>query len=320
MHQSLSLVEPGFSEEATTVHPETKLTYSRLVVLIAWGITLFASILPEILLNETGLYVPPWLNWLRLGVLAVLWALAMIWQPLRPLRNFIVFWLVIFAASEITARISFTLPGFQSFLGGGNFVSILQPQQFGKLAVTLIVILALAVLGYHRKQFFLTPGELSAPITPVKWMGFPKPDPWWSFGGQYSVYIALGMGVIAWLVSRPSPALFTKIIPALPAILLFAAMNAFNEEMTLRAPMLATLEAPAGMHQAWYMSALYFGIAHFYGIPYGWIGIVLATFNGWLLGKAMLETRGLFWAWWMHFLQDVVIFAFLVMGSITPGG
>lgn len=299
---------------------ETNPKNSRRVMLVAWGMTLFASILPEIILNETGQVVPPWMIWLRLGVFMVLLGTSLVWQPLRLLQNFMIYWLLLFSAGELIARVNFTLPGLQKILGDGSFVSRLQPEQFSKLSVTLIVIAGMMVVGYRRKQLYLTPGNLSAPITPVKWMGFPKPDPWWSFGGQYGVYIALGMGVAAWLVSRPSPALFAKIIPALPAILLFAAMNAFNEEMALRAPMLATLEAPAGLRQAWYMSALYFGIAHFYGVPYGWVGIALATFNGWLLGKAMLETRGLFWAWWMHFLQDVVIFAFLVMGSITPGG
>lgn len=41
---------------------------------------------------------------------------------------------------------------------------------------------------------------------------------------------------------------------------------------------------------------------------------------GWLLGKAMVERRGFFWAWLIHFLQDVLIFAFRAAGSVTPGG
>jgi hypothetical protein len=41
---------------------------------------------------------------------------------------------------------------------------------------------------------------------------------------------------------------------------------------------------------------------------------------GWLLAKSMQETHGLFWAWFIHFLQDVWIFSFLAIGSITPGG
>ena len=38
---------------------------------------------------------------------------------------------------------------------------------------------------------------------------------------------------------------------------------------------------------------------------------------GWILGKAMLETRGLFWAWWMHFLSDLVIFVFIAL-TLVP--
>jgi hypothetical protein len=34
----------------------------------------------------------------------------------------------------------------------------------------------------------------------------------------------------------------------------------------------------------------------------------------------MLETRGIAWAWFIHFLQDVLIFGFLAVGSIRPGG
>jgi hypothetical protein len=34
----------------------------------------------------------------------------------------------------------------------------------------------------------------------------------------------------------------------------------------------------------------------------------------------MLDTRGLGWAWFIHFVQDVAIFSFLALGEITPGG
>ena len=37
--------------------------------------------------------------------------------------------------------------------------------------------------------------------------------------------------------------------------------------------------------------------------------------TGLVLAKAMLETRGLLWPWAIHAVQDVVIFAFLVLAS-----
>lgn len=33
---------------------------------------------------------------------------------------------------------------------------------------------------------------------------------------------------------------------------------------------------------------------------------------GWLLAKSMLETGGFFWAWLIHFLQDILIFSFIL--------
>nr|WP_223169140.1 CPBP family intramembrane glutamic endopeptidase [Microbacterium sp. MF43] len=92
-------------------------------------------------------------------------------------------------------------------------------------------------------------------------------------------------------------------------IVAFAAMNAFSEEMTYRAPMLATLDPAVGSGHALWQSALFFGVAHYFGTPGGLLGAAASIFMGWLLSKAMLETRGLFWAWFIHFLSDVAIFA-----------
>jgi CAAX protease family protein len=55
-------------------------------------------------------------------------------------------------------------------------------------------------------------------------------------------------------------------------------------------------------------------------VPYGIVGVVMAGFLGWFLAKAMVETRGFFWPWFIHFCQDVAIFTFMAAGSIVPGG
>ncbi len=43
------------------------------------------------------------------------------------------------------------------------------------------------------------------------------------------------------------------------------------------------------------------------------VGAAASVFMGWILSKAMLETRGLFWAWFIHFLSDVAIFSSLAI-------
>jgi membrane protease YdiL (CAAX protease family) len=105
----------------------------------------------------------------------------------------------------------------------------------------------------------------------------------------------------------------------LPMVLLLAAMNAFSEEMTYRASLLAGLEPTLGWRQSLWITALFFGLGHYFGVPYGPLGVAMSTFLGWILGKAMLETRGFFWAWFIHFLQDVLIFSFMAAGSIATG-
>ena len=46
----------------------------------------------------------------------------------------------------------------------------------------------------------------------------------------------------------------------------------------------------------------------------------MAFIPGWLMGKSMLETRGFFWAWFIHFWMDIAVFSMIALGSITPGG
>jgi ABC-type glycerol-3-phosphate transport system permease component len=60
------------------------------------------------------------------------------------------------------------------------------------------------------------------------------------------------------------------------------------------------LEDIIGGKHALYLTSLYFGIGHFYGVPSGVIGIILSSFLGYILGKSMLETRGFFWAFSLH--------------------
>jgi len=56
-----------------------------------------------------------------------------------------------------------------------------------------------------------------------------------------------------------------------------------------------------------FVSAILFGSVHYWGSPGGILGVLVAGFLGWFLTKSILETKGIFWAWWIHFLQDVII-------------
>jgi len=197
------------------------------------------------------------------------------------------------------------------------FDARMQAEQVAKLAVALGMIAVLLLLQMRPREFFLAPGDLTAPIRPAPLLGFPKPESWLRFGLIWGFGIAAALAIAQSLILRPSPAQWRDVLPMLPSIVVYAAMNAFAEEMTYRAPMLATLARAVGATKALWLSAFSFGVAHYFGIPGGALGAIASIFMGWILGKAMLETRGLFWAWWIHFLSDVVIFAFVALALVA---
>ncbi|MEM5774099.1 MAG: CPBP family intramembrane glutamic endopeptidase [Anaerolineaceae bacterium] len=293
--------------QSTSPIPQTH----RRLTLLAWGVVILISALPEMLILELFHGSIAQAGYVKMGFLLALVISSSLWRPLQPLRSFFLVMLAFFVLGDLRIRIDFTLPWLQTLFGGHAFDARMQAEQTGKLVMSLLMILMLAGLGYRRKQMFLTPGNLKAPITPVKWLGFPKPDAWPVFGLQWGFYIALAIAAMLYFNQRPTGADLAAVLPVIPSILFYAALNAFNEEVTYRISMLTTLEPLAGSRQVLWMAAFFFGIGHYFGVPGGVAGAIASIFMGWILSKAMLETRGLFWAWWIHFLSDVAIFAFL---------
>ena len=290
---------------------------SRAVTGLAWIVLLLVSAAPAIVWTELTGVVPGWLFRAQIGVLIVVLLAGLAWPVARALRRFAVVMLALLLMLEALPHLDLTWQPLQSLFGGTAFDDRMQAEQTGKLLITLAMIVVLLLLGYRRRDFFLALGSSRAPIRPVRWLGFPRPDPFWRFGIQWGFYIAAALAVALFLSSRSGAGWVQAVLPMLPAIVFYAALNAFHEEMTYRAPMLATLEPVEGSTPALGQAATFFGIAHYVGTPGGLLGAGLAVFMGWILGKAMVETRGLFWAWWIHFLSDVAIFTFIAADLAT---
>jgi len=104
----------------------------------------------------------------------------------------------------------------------------------------------------------------------------------------------------------------------LPLVLLFAAINAWSEEVISRFVIVAGLYGKLSPSVICWISAVIFGGPHFFGTPSGIFGVMMAGLMGWILAKSMLETKALGWALFIHFLQDVVIFgggAMIIAGT-----
>ena len=294
----------------------------KALIITAWTFLLLASLLPKIVLQEIFKYqVSGDLGAVIAGsVFFIGLLLSFAWRTIRGLRPFFILGLVLVAAEWFVFTRVDQLPIYQSWLHNPSFNVYMLADQSLRLLVTLTIIAALFILKRHASAFFLVKGDTAAAVEPVNWMGIKEGERWNKLGPLFALIISSGTLAFLVLAGHPPLDLVVQALPFLPAILIAAALNAFNEEMTYKASFLSVLEDVVGKGQSLWLMAAYFGIGHFYGVPYGIIGVIMAGFLGWFLGKSMLETRGLWWAWFIHFWQDVLIFSFLAIGSIRPGG
>ena len=302
---------------------ETLANSRREVLIVAWAATLLASSLGIILWRELVGSEPYWLPWIHAIGLLVIFSLTLVRRNLKPLRSFLAILLVIF---------------FFGFGGGWQFgiIPFIRESSIWtswesqvpwalsavvyhiiRLSPALAILSFLLLKGRKRQDFFLAKGKIDAPVEPSRLIGMKKPEPWTRIGTIFAVVIASGTFAYLVLSSSLSFDALIAALPLIPAALLIAVINAFNEEFTLRAAPLSELLSPIGKQEALMTTTVFFGLGHFYGVPAGVVGVLLSSFLGWFLGKSMLETKGFFWAWLIHFLSDAFIFTFFAISAIT---
>jgi membrane protease YdiL (CAAX protease family) len=291
-------------------------------VILAWGMMLAVSLLPDVIGAEV-LHIPVnGLLWLKLALLLGILLGGLVWKPVRPFRN-LALMLILLVGGEWLRGVIAAAPAWTNLFGGANatFVqSMFSAQLLRVLLALVMLVFMLVVLRFSARRAYLLPGQLRASVGAIPLLGFKAGQlNWGRFGWMSALAIAGGTLIFLLLSGAASVSMLPKVVAYLPVILLFAAMNAFGEEVSYRSALLAPLKDVVTPAQAVMLTALFFGIGHYYGVPYGIIGIVMASFLGWLMGKSMVETGGLFWPWFIHVVQDVLIFAFMVMG-LRPGG
>jgi hypothetical protein len=280
------------------------------LIFSAWSSILIISDFPDIIFSTIFGQVPEWLLWGKGGFLASFFGLCFLWKTIRSLRPYVFVMLVLFVALTVSEWVKTSLwwQGLISETHPSFALGYLRPI-IRDIGVTLAVIAGLWIAKRRRSEFFFVKGQLNAPIGPIRWLGIRQGESWRTFGWIFALAAALGVAVPTLLAMRPSPDMFLQTARWLPAILLFSAINAFNEEMYYRATLLSTLPQVIGKNHALLINVVFFGLTHYlYGSPPGVVGFLMTGFLAWLMGKSMMETKGLFWAWFIHFLPDVVIF------------
>ncbi len=215
----------------------TETSKPKALIVTAWVFLLLTSGLPRIILQEIFKYqVSADLGAeMALAVVLLGIALTFIWGAVRSLRPFFILFVVLVAVEWFVFTKIDQLAFYQSWLNTPSFNVFMLAEQSLRLMVTLVIIAALFVLKKTRSAFFLVKGDTNALAEPVKWMGIKPGERWKQLGRNFSVILSLGTLTFLILAGRPPLDIALRALPFLPAILLAAMLNAFNEEMTYKA-------------------------------------------------------------------------------------
>jgi len=302
--------------------PATKPSPGRAPLIVAWAATLAASTLTLIPWRELLGGEPGWWWGATAIVVTSLFASTLLVEGLRPIRGYLTIISLIFFLGFGGGWQMGLVPLIR---GSKLWIDSAENASWAVSALTthlLRLVIPLTILGYlmargrSLRDIYLVKGEVSAMSEPSRLIGMNKPKPWTRIGSVFLVIFSAGMVAFMLLYARPSADVLIRVLPLVPIAAVLAVMNGFNEEFTLRAAPLSELVTAVGKDQALLMTTVFFGLGHFYGVPPNLVGVALAGFLGWFLGKSILETRGFFWAWFIHFVQDVFVFTFIAMAVV----
>jgi len=265
---------------------------------LPWFLIAVASPLSDIATHLITGAVPPSLWIIQIAALA----LAALSPPFRPFSIIYAFEKLLFNLHSVFAGPTSDITG-----GPGFIADQIQAFSIGIVFAALIVTLAARLRGGLRTVYFQS-GDLRAPVdipglrrlrwnivAPILGIG--------SFGFALA-YVALTGDPVE---HSRSMALWT---------VLFATTNAFLEECTYRIAFIPALLPHFGPRTAILVSAAIFGLGHWNGLPYGLPGVLLTLALGLIVSKALVDTRGLFWPWFIHFCPDLVMFYCWGVGSV----
>lgn len=276
----------------------------RVVAWLAWAAMLLTSRLPQIAAQELyGVELP--YGWWMLASAALLVGATYVWPRARPLRGYVAVLAALAAATSLLDAPVRGSAAWQRWFVDGGWATGFLGERLPLVVEAIGLAVALRLAGLRRADMFLVKGDVGAP--PARLLAL-------STLGLATLF-ALGLAQL-----MPPQAGWWRVLPWLPAILLFALMNAFGEEMLYRAAPLSQLVPVVGPRHANWITAAWFGLGHYYGgFPSGPMGAAQATLVGLLFGRAMLASRGMVLPVALHMSIDVVIYLFLAMPAAAAG-
>lgn len=297
-------------------------TSNRLKITMAW-VGILSIFVPIIILRllvpdlPAEPSTPIWLKWAQLVFLAVLCAATWLWSEIRPLRGFFLALLAFIVGDLFLSPFIYGSTAWSKWVDLASW-GVWVVALFGvRLLTAALMAFTLVGSGIGRKELFLIRGDPRALAEPTRLMlgALRESKPWDRVAREFLPVYVIIVVVVVGIQVRPDLSQLLQSLIYLPAIIIAAAINAFVEEFEFRSVLLSRLGAVFGSQQAIFMTAALFGLGHYYGWPGGPFGVVLAAYLGWWAAKSMIETRGFVWAFALHFLGDVIVYAFWAMAG-----
>jgi uncharacterized protein len=223
--------------------------------------------------------------------------------------------LIVVTAATGLLTANLLLPKIPISLNANPFISGLAKYQVFALLIAIAATSIILILNPNSKSF-LSFGDWNVVAEKEKCLGINGKSSWKINGLQLLVFISIATGAFMFLAVKYTNSLSNFQLYFIPFILLFSFTNALSEELIFRFSILAPLSQQYSKLSLLILSALLFGLPHYFGQPSGIIGVIMASILGYVLCKATYETKGLAIAFTIHFVQDVIIFtALFIMNS-----
>jgi membrane protease YdiL (CAAX protease family) len=296
------------------MNPTTPASSNFLPRLIAWS-AIIGSTLPEIIWQESGHQISCWFTAIE-SLLIVAAALLAIWIPsLRGITRFLVAVALLNMAWSCISPALAALPAVLAVTDNSSWGARLFLSRTFTLLGAVLISFTLIGSGITRRDLFLCIGNPAAPAKPIPFLGLRKPMPWTWLGPAFILVFALVLAPYLYLTVHPNFNVSERILRTFPWSFAVATLNAVSEEFQFRSVLLAHLRENFRPDEAVLLTAVFFGLGHYYGQPSGPLGVLMAGFAGWIWARSMVDTRGGLWAFLIHMVQDIVIFTFLAVGA-----
>lgn len=194
-----------------------------------------------------------------------------------------------------------------------SFINFQMNYQMLLFGLALLSMISSYILNPESFKSILSVGNISAIGEELKIFSIKKGDSWLKTGISLSVFISLATGMFMYFQLKGQTIDYRLLKSGILWIIIFSLTNSFSEEIIYRIGLNGPLANLLSPNKIFLISAVIFGLAHFQGMPNGVIGVILAGLLGYILSKSVHETNGLFWAWLIHFLQDVIIIGSLYL-------